>query len=80
MAANKFKLFLSASALAGSMGINMAQAAEIDTNIAKLQAMDKITGMVRVINVPVNSEVKYGSFSIKPRRVKKYPIADRTAG
>ena len=73
MAANKFKFFLSASALAGSMGINMAQAAEIDTNIAKLQAMDKITGMVRVINVPVNSEVKYGSFSIVVRACKTRP-------
>ena len=49
------------------------QAKEIDTNIARMQAMDKITGMVQVINVPVNSEVKYGSFSIVVRACKTRP-------
>lgn len=35
--------------------------------------MDKITGMVRVIDLPVNSEVKYGSFSIVVRSCKTRP-------
>lgn len=44
-----------------------AQAAEIQTNTAQMQAMDKITGRVSVINVPVNTETKFGSFSIVVR-------------
>ena len=47
-----------------------ANAAEISTNTAQMQAMDKITGRVSVINVPVNSEVKFGSFSIVVRDCK----------
>ena len=38
-----------------------ANAAEIEMNTARMQAMDKITGHVSVINVPVNGEVKFGS-------------------
>ncbi len=49
------------------------QAAEIDTNMAKMQAMDKITGRVSVIDVPVNGEVKFGSFSIVVRACKTRP-------
>ncbi len=44
-----------------------AQAAEIQTNTAQMQAMDKITGRVSVINVPVNTETQFGSFSIVVR-------------
>ncbi len=69
----KIKLLASIPALALALGGSLAQAKEIDTNIARMQAMDKITGMVRVINVPVNSEVKYGSFSIVVRACKTRP-------
>ena len=41
-----------------------AGAYELQMNTAKMQAMDKITGRVSVIEVPVNSEVRFGSFSI----------------
>ena len=40
----------------------------LDTNTARMQAMDKITGRVSEIDVPINSEVKFGSFSIIARR------------
>lgn len=50
-----------------------AQAAEISTNAAQMQAMDKITGEVSVINVPINTEVRFGSFSILVRACKTRP-------
>jgi len=39
-----------------------------DTNLARMQAMDKITGRVSEIDIPVNGEMKFGSFSIVIRR------------
>lgn len=48
-------------------------AKEIDTNIAQMQAMDKITGKVSLIDVPVNGDVKFGSFSIVVRACKTRP-------
>lgn len=42
-------------------------------NTAQMQAMDKITGRVSVINVPVNGDVKFGSFSIVVRSCKARP-------
>lgn len=48
----------------------LANAENIDKNTAKMQAMDKITGRVSVINVPVNGEVKFGSLSIVVRSCK----------
>ena len=44
-----------------------ANAAEIRTNMARMQAMDKITGKVSEIDVPVGGEVLFGSFSIVVR-------------
>ena len=48
-------------------------AKEIDKNTAKLQAMNKLTGRVSVIDVPVNGEVEFGSFSIVVRSRKTRP-------
>ncbi len=53
-----------------------AHAAEIDMNTARMQAMDKITGHVSVINVPVNGEVKFGSLSIVVRSCKTRPVEE----
>lgn len=39
-------------------------------NTAQLQAMDKITGKVSIVEAPVNSEVTFGSFSIVVRSCK----------
>lgn len=50
-----------------------ATAKEIETNTAKLQAMDKITGRVNVIEAPVNAAVRFGSFSIVVRACKTRP-------
>ena len=69
----KLNRLLSATALACGVSVSSAQSAEISTNVARMQAMDKITGMVRVIDVPINSEVKYGSFSIVVRACKTRP-------
>ncbi len=63
---NKTTLLLPALLGAG-IGIHTAGAAEIPTNTAQMQAMDKITGRVNVINVPVNAEMRFGSFSIVVR-------------
>jgi len=43
---------------------------EITTNTAVMQAMDKITGQVDLIEVPVNQEVTFGTFSILVRECK----------
>lgn len=51
----------------------IVNAKEIDTNMARMQAMDKITGRVSVIDVPVNGEVIFESFSINVRACKTRP-------
>ena len=48
----------------------VADATEISANTAIMQAMDKITGQVDLIEVPVNQEVLFGSFSILVRDCK----------
>ncbi len=45
-----------------------AQADDIATNTARMQAMDKITGKVTEIDVPVGGIANYGSFSILVRK------------
>ena len=57
-------------ALSALLPFHPSFAAEIDTNIAQMQAMDKITGKVSVIEVPVNGNVNFGSFSILVRACK----------
>lgn len=72
---NKFWTVAAVGSLLFSM---QASAAEIERNTAQMQAMDKITGRVSVIDVPVNSEVAFGSFPLwcapaKRRLRKKRP-------
>ncbi len=55
---------------------NYALADEIDKNTAQMQAMDKITGRVSMINVPVGGEVKFGSLSIIARSCKTRPVEE----
>lgn len=50
-----------------------ANAQEIPMNTAQMQAMDKITGKVNIIEVPVNGEIKFGSFSVVVRACKSSP-------
>lgn len=47
-----------------------AFAAEVDTNMAEMQAMDKITGRVSIIDVPVGGAVSFGTFSVVVRSCK----------
>lgn len=53
-----------------------AHASEIDMNTARMQAMDKITGHVSVINVPVNGSITFGSLSIVVRSCKTRPVEE----
>lgn len=73
MAAKKINKLLGATALISTLGVFSVQAKDIDMNTAQMQAMDKITGRVSVINVPVNGDVKFGSFSIVVRACKTRP-------
>lgn len=73
MARKKINKLLIGTAICSSLFCFGLQAKEIDTNIAQMQAMDKITGKVSVIDVPVNGDVKFGSFSIVVRACKTRP-------
>lgn len=61
--------FYSAVLLALLTSYNVS-AEQIDTNTAQMQAMDKITGRVNIIEVPVGGEVKFGTFSVVVRSCK----------
>ncbi len=50
--------------------------AEIKTNAALMQAMDKLTGRVNKITVPVNSKIAFGDFSLVLRACKKRPAEE----
>ena len=63
---NKEK-FLTSIAL-GCLFLTKVYAADIAQNTARLQAMDKITGRVSEIDVPVNGLANYGTFSILVRK------------
>lgn len=52
------------------------KAEEISTNAALMQAMDKVTGRVNKVTVPVNSKVNYGDFSLVLRACKKRPAEE----
>lgn len=71
---NKINAFVCALGLFGA--ITNVHAEEIDTNTAQMQAMDKITGRVSLINVPVGGEVKFGSLSIVVRSCKTRPVEE----
>ena len=68
----KNKLFTATAITSLLMGLS-ANASEIERNTAQMQAMDKITGRVSVVEIPVNSEVTFGSFSIVVRACKSTP-------
>ncbi len=53
-----------------------AVANEISTNSALMQSMDKVTGRVNKIIVPVNSKIAYGDFSLVLRACKKRPAEE----
>lgn len=65
---NKARL-LSAITVSGLLlNIKIAWCDDIEMNTAHMQAMDKITGHVTEIDVPVNGLVNFGSFSILARK------------
>ncbi len=55
---------------------SQAMAAEISTNAALMQAMDKVTGRVNKITIPVNSKISFGDFSLVLRSCKKRPAEE----
>ncbi|MBE6453409.1 MAG: DUF2155 domain-containing protein [Alphaproteobacteria bacterium] len=69
---NKFTTVLLTSALCLAYG--KLYASDVVMNTARMQAMDKITGKVSEINVPVNGLANFGTFSILVRKcVSKSP-------
>ena len=58
------------------MSVHSAEAGEIATNAALMQAMDKVTGRVKEITIPVNSKIAYGDFSLVLRACKKRPAEE----
>ena len=71
---NKFIYLILAIVLSPICSVYAANG--ITKNNAKMQAMDKITGRVSVINVPVNSMVEFGSLSIVVRSCKTRPAEE----
>ena len=69
---NSLKLGISGLILSTSISM----ATEIETNSALMQSMDKVTGRVNKITVPVNSKVSYGDFSFVLRSCKKRPAEE----
>lgn len=59
-----------AAAVTALLTAQSGNAAEISTNTAIMQAMDKITGQVDLIEIPVNKEIAFGSLSIVVRECK----------
>ena len=53
-----------------------AVSANIDMNTAQMQALDKVTGQMSIINVPVGGEAKFGSFSVVVRSCQTTPPED----
>lgn len=67
---------ITVSALMFLGAVNQVVAAEIPTNAALMQAMDKVTGRVNKITVPVNSKISFGDFSLVLRSCKKRPAEE----
>ena len=69
------------AAVAG-MAAAPAFAAEISTNAALMQAMDKVTGRVNKITVPVNSKIAFGDFSLvlRAENFAFVDVADKSFG
>ena len=63
----KISNLLAGTAMCSVLLAGIAGAKEIQTNMARMQAMDKVTGKVSEIDVPVNGETVFGSFSIVVR-------------
>jgi len=76
MMMNKNNLSLISTLVAGITLSTSAFSAEIETNAALMQAMDKVTGRVNKITVPVNSKVAFGDFSLVLRACKKRPAEE----
>ena len=70
---NKSKLYFS-TILGCSLLTASAFAGDISMNTARLQAMDKITGKVSELIVPVNGLANFGSFSILVRKCVTKPV------
>ncbi len=70
---SRLKYFIYSSLIISSIS-NLSYAEDISANTARMQAMDKITGRVSEIDVPVNGITNFGSFSILVRKcVTKSP-------
>ena len=73
MKKNNFIAIAAAAALFSGFS---AEATEISTNAALMQAMDKVTGRVNKIIVPVKGQISFGDFSLVLRSCKKRPAEE----
>lgn len=68
---------LSYALLSAVLSVSFSVHAEnLEKNTARMQAMDKITGRVSVIDVPVDGKVDFGSFSIVVRSCQTRPAEE----
>ena len=72
----KIKNLLITGTAVSCLATTVASAAEIPTNAAIMQAMDKVTGRVNKITVPVNSKIAFGDFSLVLRACKTRPAEE----
>ena len=70
------KLMYTVASMVLLFSVNNANSKEISTNTAIMQAMDKVTGVVNKISVPVNSKISFGDFSLVLRACKKTPAEE----
>ncbi len=68
MVLQKINKILYTTTLCSILHLSYSHAANIETNMARMQAMDKITGRVSEIDIPVNGSATFGSFSIVIRK------------
>lgn len=66
-------LFAAAALMSGAP----AYAETVAMNTAKMQALDKITGKIKEIDIPVNGEVRFGSFSVVVRSCQSTPPGEK---
>jgi len=68
------KIIIAAAGMAAASA--SAFASEIAANTALMQAMDKVTGRVNKLTVPLNTKISFGDFSFVVRACKKRPAEE----
>lgn len=67
VAKTKISFFVCGACFFSLLSVSVSQAENIEKNTARMQAMDKITGRVNVIDIPVGGKTDFGTFSVVVR-------------